>query len=73
MRVEPHEGLIPLKKRPPRAPYSIQHSKKSPAMNQEESRKQSENWKKLSEPIFSDLLKFIKDLQHLGWEEVFIQ
>lgn len=24
MRVEPHEGLIPLKKRPPRAPYSTQ-------------------------------------------------
>lgn len=35
--------------------------------------KQSENWKKLSEPVFSDLLKFIKDLQHLGGEEVFIQ
>ena len=37
MRVEPHEGLIPLKKRPPRAPQSLLHSKKSPAMNQEES------------------------------------
>lgn len=35
--------------------------------------KQSENWKKLSEPVFSDLLKFIKDSQHLGGEEVFIQ
>ena len=69
MRVEPHEGLIPLKKRPPRAPYSIQHSKKSPAMNQHAQKQELEGAKNGNSACFldetmSNFHKVIAFLQH---------